>query len=84
MAGNTFLKGFRSGIRFSERLAKNLSTQLKWWYKKVKNNCNSIHIWRVSNGYHPSIDYIFGMIIVLFFIFMILPFIILWALLKSI
>jgi hypothetical protein len=81
---NSLLKSFRSGIRFSERLFKNLPIQLKWWYRQIKNNCDSIHLWRVRNTYHISIDYILGVIIILFYIFVILPFILLWALLKSI
>ena len=82
-SGKGAIGWFRSGIRFSERLFKNLATQLGWLSRSLRQNWNSVHSWRVSKGYDISLEYVLNFIIALFYGFVVLPFILLWALLKS-
>ena len=83
-ASKGFIGWFRSGIRFTERLFKNFTIQIKWWWRSQKDKCSTVHAWRTRNHYHPSIEYAIGIVIILFYILVILPFILIWVLLKSI
>ena len=83
-AGKIFISSFRYGIKFIEKLFKNLSIQFKWWWKNINNKCDLFHLWRINNRYHPSIEYTVGVLIVLFFVFILAPLLSIWAILKSI
>ena len=83
-AGDTSISSLRYGVKFIEKLFKNLSIQSRWWWKNINNKCNKLHLWRINNRYHPSIEYMVGIIIIIFFIFILIPLLIIWAILKSI
>jgi hypothetical protein len=82
--GSGFLKAFRYGVKFSERAVKNIISQIKWIWKTNKNWLTNLRTWRTSNGYHPSVEYSLGTVIIIFSILFLLPFLSFWALIKSI
>ncbi len=84
-SGKSLISYFRSGIRFIERLVKNISIQLKWWWKSMDKNCNRIDLWAVKNMVHPTIKYTIGICMIIFiYVPMVLPIIMIWAVIKSI
>lgn len=80
----TAIKAFRSGIRFSERLFKNLKIQSKWFFNLEAKSSKNIHTWCISNRYHMGIAFGLDVIIIIVLLLLLFPILILWAFLKSI
>ena len=76
-----FIHYFRSGVKFSERLVKNLFIQIKWIFKtskKLHGKLLSLH-----TSPHSSLHFIYGFLVVVIMMILIFP-VFLWALIKSI
>lgn len=78
------IKTFRSRIRFSERFSENIKPKLIGMLDFIEKKTKSLERWRIRNGYHQYIEYFFGVMIILFSVFVILPRIAFLAILKSI
>ena len=79
-----FLKAFRSGIKFSGRFFKNAKIQGEWFWNVLMKWEKGVRAWRVRNNYNKFIEYMVEVLGILFLIFIVLPFLMLWAFLKSI
>jgi mannitol-specific phosphotransferase system IIBC component len=79
----TFLKVFRYGVRFSERWVREIGVQISWTWNTNRTNIGKINAWRIANGYHPAIERLLNGIMIGCSIGLLLPFLILWAGIKS-
>jgi hypothetical protein len=75
------LEEFRAGVRFSERLLKNINLQIKWIKKSMKNLYDKF----LSQNGSPSegLRLIYILFLALITI-LILPILLVWAIVKSI
>ncbi len=76
-----FVHYFRTGVRFSERLTKNLITQLKWIYKTSRNLHRKLLL--LHSVPHQSLPFVYGLVVVVIMAVVIIP-VFVWALIKSI
>ncbi len=76
-----FIYFFRAGIRFSERLVKNIFIQIKWIFKSSKN----LHRWLLSLPSTPNqlLPYVYGFVVAGIMMIIIIP-LFGWAFIKSI
>lgn len=83
-SNDNFIKSFRYGVKFTERLVKNFGLAFKWVWKKGKSNNFAIKNWCRRNGIDPTVFYFLGTINVAFFALIILPLSLFWAVMRSI
>lgn len=81
MANKGIVDYFRSGVKFSERLFKNIFYQLKWLWHKSNSTYSWMNIKMGSEWYYKT-TYI--IIISFVAIFIVLPVLLFFALIKSI
>ena len=76
-----FVHYFRAGIRFSERLIKNIFIQIKWIFKASRN----LHrkLLSLHTTPHQSLPFVYGLVVALVMMILIIP-VFMWALIKSI
>lgn len=76
-----FIHYFRAGVKFSERLVKNLIIQIKWIWRTSKK----LHGWLLSlhTTPHPSLPFVYGVVVAFITAIISIP-IFLWAVIKSI
>ncbi len=78
------LDHFRAGVRFSERLVRNLGHNTRWTWRSARRNINRLNGWCTRNGFAGGIFWTLAIITVLAFIIIVLPFSLLWAIIRSI
>ncbi len=86
MAKSSALKGFRYGVKFGEKLFRNILSQSKWTTRQgklVHTWTNSLHLRYKGSNMHPALSILAGLIITFigFHLFLLLC---VWAVLKSI
>lgn len=76
-----FVHYFRAGIRFSERLIKNIFIQIKWIFKASKD----LHrkLLSLHTTPHQSLPFVYGFVVIIVMMILIIP-VFMWALIKSI
>lgn len=86
MSSNTnsskgFVHYFRAGIKFSERLVKNLFIQIKWIFKASRD----LHrkLLSLHTTPHQSLPFVYGFVVIIVMVILIIP-VFMWALIKSI
>lgn len=82
-SGETF-HYFSLVIKFSKQFKTNWFPYVqKLWDINSKLN-SKYHLWCVENKYHPSSEFVFGIIIILLITFIALPVLSAWAFIKTI
>ena len=83
--GNIFLNSFRYTIGYIERLCKNFIAQIKWILRTGKSFYRGIVSWH-SGRFIPSNtwNYFYGIMIGIVMIFIFVPILTIWSILKSI
>lgn len=76
-----FVHYFRAGVRFSERLIKNIFIQIGWIIK----TSGKLHRWLLSlhTTPHESLPFVYGFVVVVIMMIIIIP-VLGWAFIKSI
>jgi hypothetical protein len=75
------LEEFRAGVRFSERLLKNINLQIKWIKKSMKNLYDKF---LSQNGSHSEGLRLIYILFLALITILILPILLVWAIVKSI